>query len=61
MLRHKNISQTSTYLNATKVGLQNAMRRGDASRFKTVEKQAETDRPPVRNEGEAKRPRPLVN
>jgi integrase len=32
MLGHANISQTSTYLNATKVGLQDSMRRLDASR-----------------------------
>jgi integrase len=32
MLGHANISQTSTYLNATKVGLQDAMRRFDAIR-----------------------------
>ena len=32
MLGHANIAQTSTYLNATKVGLQDAMRRLDASR-----------------------------
>jgi integrase len=36
MLGHANISQTSTYLNATKVGLQEAMRRLDASRCKPV-------------------------
>jgi integrase len=32
MLGHANISQTSTYLNATKVGLQDSMRRLDARR-----------------------------
>ena len=32
MLGHANIAQTSTYLNATKVGLQEAMRRLDATR-----------------------------
>jgi integrase len=61
MLGHANISQTSTYLNATKVGLQDAMRRLDASRCNPVAKTAETDRPPVRNEGEAERAQALVN
>ena len=36
MLGHANISQTSTYLNATRVGLQDAMRRLDASRCTSV-------------------------
>jgi integrase len=61
MLGHANIAQTSTYLNATKVGLQDAMRRLDASRCNPVAKTAETDRPPVRNEDEADRPQALVN
>jgi integrase len=61
MLGHANIAQTSTYLNATKVGLQDAMRRLDASRCNPVAKTAETDRPPVRNEGEAESARQLVN
>jgi integrase-like protein len=61
MLGHANIAQTSTYLNATKVGLQDAMRRLDASRCNPVAKQAETEHPPVRNEGEAEKPQQLVN
>ena len=36
LLGHANISQTDTYLNATKVGLQEAMQRLDASRCTTV-------------------------
>jgi integrase len=36
MLGHANISQTRTYLNATRVGLQAAMRRLDASRCTSV-------------------------
>ena len=36
MLGHANIAQTSTYLNATKVGLQKEMQRLDASRCTTV-------------------------
>jgi site-specific recombinase XerD len=36
MLGHANVSQTDTYLNATKVGLQEAMRRLDSSRCNPV-------------------------
>jgi len=61
MLGHVNIAQTSTYLNATRVGLQDAMRRLDASRCKPVANQPETEHPPLRNEGEADRAQPLVN
>jgi len=39
MLGHANIAQTSTYLNATKVGLQEAMQRLDASRCNSVAKE----------------------
>ena len=41
MFGHANIAQTSTYLNATKVGLQDAMRRLDASRCTPVANTAE--------------------
>ena len=44
MLGHANIAQTSTYLNATRVGLQDAMRRLDASRSKPVENQVAAER-----------------
>jgi hypothetical protein len=47
MLGHANIAQTSTYLNATKVGLQDAMRRLDASRCNPVAKKPETEHPPL--------------
>ncbi len=36
MLGHSNVSQTSTYLNAGRMGLQAAMRRIDASRCNSV-------------------------
>jgi integrase len=49
MLGHSNIAQTSTYLNATRVGLQDAMRRLDASRCKPVASEPETDRAPHGN------------
>ncbi len=49
MLGHANISQTSTYLNATRVGLQDAMRRLDASRCNPVANEGETDPAPLSN------------
>jgi integrase len=52
MLGHANISQTSTYLNATRVGLQDAMRRLDASRCNSVAQAVETDRAPLGNDGQ---------
>jgi hypothetical protein len=52
MLGHTNVSQTSTYLNATRVGLQESMRRFDdsASRRNPVAKNAQTDPLPLGNE-----------
>jgi len=44
MLGHANIAQTGTYLNATRVGLQDAMRRLDASRCQPVASEGETER-----------------
>jgi integrase len=61
MLGHANISQTSTYLNANKVGLQDAMRRLDASRCNPVAKPAETERPPLRNTEAAEHTQATVN
>ena len=61
MLGHSNIAQTSTYLNATRVGLQEAMRRLDASRCNPVASETETDRAPRRNGEGAEGPEPLVN
>jgi len=52
MLGHANISQTSTYLNATRVGLQDAMRRLDASRCNSVAQAVATDRAPLGNDGQ---------
>ena len=51
----------STYLNATRVGLQDAMRRLDASRCKPVASETETDRAPHGNADEATTAQPLVN
>ena len=44
MLGRANIAQTSTYLNATRVGLQDAMRRLDPSRCRPVASEGETER-----------------
>ena len=60
MLGHANISQTSTYLNSTRIGLQEAMRRLDDSRAKICTNVAQTVSiapPPVRKES----PQPVVN
>jgi integrase len=61
MLGHANISQTSTYLNATRIGLQDAMRRLDDSRCKPVAKQADIEQAPLGNEDTEDAPQPLVN
>ena len=50
MLGHASIATTNTYLNATRIGLQEAMRRLDASRCNPVANETETERPPVSNE-----------
>jgi integrase len=50
MLGHANLSQTSTYLNATKTGLQDSMRRFEDARCKPVVKDASTDHSLVYNE-----------
>ena len=47
MLGQANVSQTSTYLNATKGGLRDSMRRRDASRCHPVANDAHTAPPPV--------------
>ena len=60
-LKHANIAQTSTYLNATQVGLQDAMRRLDASRCKPVASEEETDRAPLRNDSTTGAAQRLIN
>jgi len=48
MLGHANLAQTSTYLHASEIGLQESMRRFDvAPRGKTVAKIAPIEPPPV--------------
>ena len=61
MLGHANIAQTSTYLNATRVGLQDAMRRLDASRCKPVASDASIEQAPSRNEQSENTTQGLVN
>ena len=51
MLGHANLSQTSTYLHASEMGLQESMRRFDpAPRGKPVAKEAPIEHPPVSHE-----------
>ena len=50
MLGHANLSQTSTYLHASEMGLQESMRRCDAARGKPVAKEAPIEHPPLSHE-----------
>ena len=51
MLGHANLSQTSTYLHASEMGLQESMRRFDpAPRGKTVAKEAPIEHPSISHE-----------
>lgn len=52
MLGHANLSQTSTYLHASEMGLQESMKRFDAARGKPVAKDAAIELPPVGHEDE---------
>ena len=62
MLGHANVSQTSTYLNATRVGLQDSMRRFDAaSRCNPVANNAQTEPSPLRNDEAANIENVVVN
>lgn len=63
MLGHANLSQTSTYLNVTRIGLHESMRRLDelASRGKAVATDTQTDPPPPRNEDAADTLKVVVN
>ena len=47
MLGHANLSQTSTYLHASEMGLKDSMRRFDAPRGKPVAKRAPIEHPTV--------------
>jgi integrase len=50
MLGHANLSQTSTYLHAAEKGLQESMRRFDASRCKPVANQQQPEQRPLSND-----------
>jgi hypothetical protein len=50
MLGHANLSQTSTYLHASEMGLQESMRRFDAPRGKPVAKEAQIEHPSLGHE-----------
>ena len=50
MLGHANLSQTSTYLHASEMGLQESMRRFDVLRDKAVAKTNPIEHPPVRQD-----------
>lgn len=63
MLEHANVSQTSTYLNATRIGLQDSMRRFDeaGSRCNLVANEPATEHPPVCNADSPRADNSLVN
>jgi integrase len=61
MLGHANIAQTSTYLNATRIGLQDSMRRLDDSRCNPVANEPLADHAPLRNGDADESPKHLVN
>jgi len=50
MLGHTNLSQTSTYLHAAEMGLQESMRRFDAARGKPVAKPEAIEQPLLSHE-----------
>ena len=55
MLGHTNLSQTSTYLHAAEMGLQESMRRFDVARGKRVANDPPKEPQPVRHD-EAEEP-----
>jgi hypothetical protein len=50
MLGHANLSQTSTYLHASEMGLPESMRRFEVPRGKSVAKEAPTEHPSLSHE-----------
>ncbi|MBI3491053.1 MAG: tyrosine-type recombinase/integrase [Acidobacteria bacterium] len=50
MLGHVNLSQTSTYLHAFEMGLQESMRRFEAARGKPVANEGQREHPPLGHE-----------
>jgi integrase len=62
MLGHANVAQTSTYLNATRVGLQDSMRRLDeARRCNPVASEGRRERAPFCNGEDPNQQQPTVN
>ena len=61
MLGHANVSQTSTYLNAGRLGLQDSMQRFDPARCNSVANSAQQEPPLDRNEATDETPKHLVN
>ena len=61
MLGHANLSQTSTYLHAAEMGLQESMKRFDASRDKPVANATEIEPPLVRHGDEQKDGKELLH
>jgi integrase len=61
MLGHANLSQTSTYLNAGRMGLQDAMRRLDAARCNPVANRTEQEPPTDSNGDETSSEQVTVN
>ena len=61
MLGHSNVSQTSTYLNAGRMGLQEAMKRIDASRCNPVAIRPSSEPPTDCNEATGENAKHLVN
>ena len=61
MLRHANISQTDTYLNAGRMGLHDSMKRFDASRCNPVAKEPPIDHRLDRNEKPPESPKDLLH
>jgi integrase len=61
MLGHASVETTNTYLNATRVGLQDAMRRLDAARCKVVANADPVEQAPPRNAPPPASPQPLIN
>ena len=62
LLGHASISTTDTYLNATRIGLQEAMEKVDArNRYKKVTRSDQTEPRLTRNEGQAEDDNTLIH
>jgi hypothetical protein len=61
MLGHANLSQTSTYLNAGKMGLHDSMKRFEGTGCNPVANAAENAPPPDRNSEKQETPQHQVN